>query len=340
MSGWSLGSLAKWCTSAGSFGRWSAATAVLAATVLLAGCGSAAPSVDALFALAESQAASGHCTQAIGTYSKILSARSGNLVALRGRGTCYGQLGEYAQAIADYSEVTRDTASALDFVTLATYEEDAGYTSQGVADLTVASRLAGATDNVAELLNIAGIQLGYAANSDAAITLNRVPRGARLQEWYLLNGRLEGALFNVTAMTNDFSIAIKLTPTSELAPTLVLAANSWWELGYYHTAISLYQRALSSEGSIDRAEVYQQMGYAYDRMGSLGAAIGAYETAVRLGLPQAAQQEAEYSIASDYASLGQVAQARAALAPLLHGSVPAALQAEVKTLEAALRVGT
>lgn len=313
------------------------AVAAAAATALfVVGCASGTLSVAALLSSAGIQAASGRCAQAIVTYTRVLSGSGSNLVALRGRGSCYAQLGEYAQAIGDYSEVTRATLNPADFLSLATYEWDAGYTSQATSALATASRLAGVAGNVTELLNVAAVQLSYSASAGASITLGRVPISGRLAQWYLLSGNLAGSMFNVQAMTKDFAVAIGLTPISQLAATLVVAANSWWDLGYYQTAISLYQRALSSEGSIDRSQVYVQMGYAYDRMGQLQPAIAAYRFALANGLIGGARQQTEYAIAADFARLNQVLQAQTALASLLHASLTPALRAEVNTLEATL----
>lgn len=331
--------LAKRSASRGSYAQQWMIAVVAAAALLMGGCASDASSVSGLLSIAGRQAAASRCSEAIATYTQVLGVSPGNLVALAGRGSCYGQLGEYAQAIADYTAITHVTASATDLVTLATYEWDAGYTSQATSDVATASRLAGQGDSVGELLNIAGVQMEYSAIADASITLGRIPISGRLSQWYLLSGTVAGDMFNVPAMTKDLAVAVHLAPTSQLAPTLVVAANSWWGLGYYQTAITLYQRALTSEGSIDRGQVYVQMGYAYDRMGQPQAALGEYRAALGQGLSGSAQQGTEYAIAADFAGLRQVLQARAALAPLLRASLTPALRAEVDTLEATLTKG-
>ncbi len=319
--------------------QWRLISTVLGAALLAAGCAGEPVSTSGLLTLAGNQAAQGHCPQAITTYSKVLGTDATNLVALQGRGTCYGQLGEYAQAISDYSAVTRMTASATDLVSLATYEWDAGFTSQATSHLATASRLAGQNDNVAELLTIAGLQLGYSASAGAALTLRRIPASGRLSVWYLLSGRLAASESDVPAMTSDFAVAVRLSPTSQLAPALVTEANAFWTIGYYGTAIATYQRALASEGAIDRAQVYVQMGYAYDRLGSLQTAIGAYRSALNQGLAGGARQATEYAIAADFVALKQLSEARTALAPLLHASLLPALRDQVNALEAVLSAG-
>lgn len=315
--------------------RW-VVTAVTAAALLTASCAGEAPSVSALIALANNEAASGQCAEAIVTFTRVLSMSANNLTALRGRASCDAQLGQYAQAISDYSEVTRVTKSAGDFLTLAGWEWDAGYISQAGTDLGTASRLAADNADVTELLNIAAAQLSYSFYTGASLTLGRIPVKARFSEWYLLSGTLAAALFNVPAMRNDFTAAVRMSPKSQLAPALVTEANAFWNLGHYDRAIAVYQEALGSEGSIDRAQVYVQMGYAYDRIGDFQAAIREYRAALAEGLPLSAQQATEYAIAADFVTLRQVSQARTALAPLLRAHLTPALRAQVHSLEAAL----
>ena len=309
---------------------------VVVATFFTAGCAGKAPSIPGLFSVAQSQAASGRCADAIATYTTVLGMSPRNLRALAGRGSCYGQLGDYGKAIADYSTVTHATSSATDLATLAQYEWDAGYASQATADLAKASYLAGLDDDVGELLQVAGIQVSYSALAGAAVTLQRIPARARLAQWYLLSGTLEAGFSDVPAMTSDYATAIRLSPTSQLAPALVTAANAYWNLGHYNIALSYYERALKAEGSINRSQVYVQMGYAEDRIGSPIAAIADYRAALAQGLAGSTRQGTEFAIAADYALLREFPQARAALAPLLHGNLSAALRAEVNTLNAAI----
>lgn len=331
--------LAKRSTPPGRYAQQWIIAVVAAAALLMGGCADNASSVRGLLSIAESQEASGRCADAIATYTQVLSVSRDNLTALAGRGSCYGQLGEYAQAIGDYTAIAHATASATDLVTLATYEWDAGYTSQATSDLATASRLAGQSKSDAELLTIAGLQIGYSAIADASITLGRIPMSGRPSQWYLLSATVAGDMFQVPTMTKDLAVAVHLAPTSQLAPTLVAAANSWWDLGYYQTAITLYQRALTSEGSIDRGQVYVQMGYAYDRMDEPQAAIGEYRSALGQGLSGSARQATEYAVAADFTGLREFVEARAALAPLLRASLTPALRAEVNTLEATLTKG-
>lgn len=328
-----------WSTLRRIGGQRTAMASVVVATFFTAGCAGTAPSIPALLSVAQSQAASGRCADAIATYTTVLGMSPRNLRALAGRGSCYGQLGDYGKAIADYSTVTHATSSATDLATLAQYEWDAGYASQATADLAKASYLAGLDDDVGELLQVAGIQLSYSALAGAAVTLQRVPAPGRLAQWYLLSGTLEAGLSDVPAMTSDFATAIRLSPTSQLAPPLVTAANAYWNLGHYNIALSYYERALKAEGSIDRAQVYIQMGSAEDRIGLPMAAIEDYRAALAQGLTGSTRQTTEFAIAEDYAVLRQWPEARAALAPLLHGQLSGALQAEVNTLKAAIATG-
>jgi tetratricopeptide (TPR) repeat protein len=214
----------------------------------------------------------GSLQSALSYYTRVLSLDPNYAEAYNNRGNTHADLGQYPEAIADFSEALNYDHPDLGLIYYNrgnTYLEMGRY-DEAIADFSDAiqnsySRIALAYYNRGNA-NLA-LRRYYSAIDDFELAISHDPSYIQA---YNNRGSTQVYLENFTDAINDYSTAIELgqteaTPSETLGQAYYNRANIYYQLGEYHRAVTDYTAAITLSGSNRAADKAQSADVLYGR---------------------------------------------------------------------------
>ena len=310
--------------------------ALLAAFLILGtGCGASTVTVLASMQAARNDASTGQYSAALAPLAAVLSQDPTDVSALLLRASCYAGLGQYNLAASDAQAAARVTPTSATFLLLAGYYWDNGQTISAAAALTAAARAAG-TDP-AQLMSVATQQIAYAAYGGAQHTLLLVAPSERAYTWYIAQGQVDAVLGTVAQVETNFAQGLRLSPLGQRAPLWMLIGDTWLSQGHYNRALSAYDDAASSQGSLDTIQLQLQIATVEGDLGKPLAAAAIYQKVLTQTLSAPRRDDVELALARAWSQAGYTRQALTLLRGMLRTDLTQPTRAQVDALLAALQ---